>query len=189
MRPVGSETERHVDARIVAATHVDLEAACATGRFRNDLYARLAQLVIQVPPLRERRHELIELVHQLAPRPLRLTTGAAEAMLLWTWPRNVRELKRLIDAFAALTEDEIFDTNHMAELEPAMIQVPEEPLPTTTASVPCEPGITRSELLILLERHGGNVSAIATEIGRQRPFVYRWMKSYGLSTRTWRTRS
>ena len=102
VRRVGAERERDVDVRVVAATHRDLRQAVAEGRFRADLYCRLARLVARIPPLRERPrdvealagHFLQEASAQIGPR--HLTSEAVARLLVYPWPGNVRELQNVV---------------------------------------------------------------------------------------------
>ena len=102
---VGSSRTRRVDVRIIAATHHDLEAAVAEGRFRADLYYRLSVFPIQVPPLRERRRDILSLVwffvhkHQrdLGRRITRVPESVLAALNDHDWPGNVRELENVIE--------------------------------------------------------------------------------------------
>jgi hydrogenase-4 transcriptional activator len=102
--PVGSVTPRRVDVRIIAATNVDLRARVAAGRFREDLFHRLNVVRLQVPPLRERKEDILHLagifLQQFAAlyrRPAHHFTAAAEKELeTYTWPGNVRELQNLV---------------------------------------------------------------------------------------------
>jgi DNA-binding NtrC family response regulator len=105
VRPVGGSRARVVDVRIVAAANVDLEAAVRDGRFRADLYYRLAAFPIRLPPLRERGRDIVTLARRLAaasaathglPRPV-LQDDVEEALLGWPWPGNVRQLKNVIE--------------------------------------------------------------------------------------------
>jgi DNA-binding NtrC family response regulator len=102
---VGSTVTRHVDVRVLAATHRDLQEQVRQGRFREDLYYRLAVLPIHLPPLRERKQDLCELCRMLTiriaaemkvpPRPL---SPAAEAKLAgYSFPGNIRELRNLLE--------------------------------------------------------------------------------------------
>ncbi|APR86107.1 Response regulator of zinc sigma-54-dependent two-component system [Minicystis rosea] len=93
--PLGSVTDIAVDVRLCAATHKDLRAEVAAGRFREDLYFRIGRPALRLPPLRERREEIPWLIEQaLAAQSVRVTAGAEfiEACLLRAWPGNVREL-------------------------------------------------------------------------------------------------
>jgi transcriptional regulator with PAS, ATPase and Fis domain len=106
---VGTTGTRRVDIRVVAATNRSLVEMCRTREFRPDLYYRLSGVEIFVPPLRERREDLRELVdHFLHRHRLRHTPTVADsvmdALMLYSWPGNVRELERLVERALALTE-------------------------------------------------------------------------------------
>src|SRR5262249_12646828 len=111
-----------IDVRFIAATHRDLEAAIAAGRFREDLYFRLAGVTLQVPPLRERAGELEPLIQHFAQRAAAalgrptpsITPAALELLRAYRWPGNVRELRNVIDRATLLCETEI-DVGHLPE--------------------------------------------------------------------------
>jgi len=107
--PVGSSVQVHVDVRVVAATHRDLEAECAAGRFREDLYFRLNVLPVQVPPLRERGDDIPRLIEHFAKfhaqaenRPISFEACLARAIQAYAWPGNIRELSNLIFRLSVL---------------------------------------------------------------------------------------
>jgi DNA-binding NtrC family response regulator len=108
VRRVGGRHERRVDVRVIAATHRDLRAEVAAGRFREDLLFRLAVAVVRVPPLRARLDDLPELVQGLLSdlgRPdLRLDDDALAKLRAHTWPGNVRELKNALSCAVALLD-------------------------------------------------------------------------------------
>jgi len=108
---VGDDTTRSVDVRVIAATNKDLEKAVEAGQFREDLYYRLSVFPVQVPPLRRRADDVIQLaVHFLEqvcrefgrPTPV-LTQGQVEALRAYDWPGNVRELKNVIERAVILS--------------------------------------------------------------------------------------
>ena len=113
-RPMGSTRERRADVRIVAATNENLEKAVEEGRFRRDLYHRLKEFVIQIPPLRECREDILalaEFFRELANKELgRHTEGfdkkAEKILLTRAWAGNVRELKQAVTSAVLLTEGE-----------------------------------------------------------------------------------
>jgi DNA-binding NtrC family response regulator len=186
VRPVGQQHEVPVETRIIAATHIDLPAACAAGRFREDLFARLAQAIFRIPLLRERRSEILPLARQFCPRALEITPSAAEALLVWQWPFNVRELKSVIEAFAAFEEPgSLLDIEQLLAINPAMVArfVDSKCKELPAGKSQRGPSIRREDLQALLVRHEGNVSAVARELGKVRAQVYRWIKAYGLSVR------
>lgn len=115
VRPVGSEQERPVDVRIIAATNRDLREMVAQGKFREDLYFRLSAFHIHVPPLRERRQDLPALIKFLLQRNTRrmgsdgheatLAQGVEEMLVSYDWPGNVRELENIIDRAIILADE------------------------------------------------------------------------------------
>jgi two-component system response regulator HydG len=105
IKPVGSDHPKKVDVRVIAATNVDLKAATAAGKFRQDLYYRLNVIPIQIPPLRERGDDVLLLAHHFLQRHahesgrgfLRLGDDAIECLLAHPWPGNVRELAHAME--------------------------------------------------------------------------------------------
>jgi DNA-binding NtrC family response regulator len=115
VKPVGSDTVKTVDVRVVAATNVDLKAAIAAGTFRQDLFYRLNVIAVRLPSLRERGDDILLLAHhfiqkhaQLAGRPAtRLSHEAAVLLQRYEWPGNVRELEHAIEHAVVLSEGEV----------------------------------------------------------------------------------
>ena len=177
IRPVGAGRDVQVELRVVAATHVDLERAMQEGRFREDLYSRLAGVVVRLAPLRQRRRDVLPLARRFmgegAPR---WSVAFAEALVLHSWPRNVRQLRNELARILLLAEpDEV--------LQPSLLSV--EPGP---ASVPAARSARpeRAELERLLREHSGRVAAVARALGRDRKQVYRWLKRAGLDPDAYR---
>jgi len=117
---VGDSRTHKVDVRVIAATHVDLAAAVAAGRFREDLFYRLRVVPIHVPPLRERRDDLTLLIPHLLGRigqrrgrALRLSPAALEALVAWDWPGNVRELENALEYATALCDGQTIHVEHL----------------------------------------------------------------------------
>jgi DNA-binding NtrC family response regulator len=172
--PVGATEPKHIDVRVLAATHADLE----TGSFRADLHARLAEAEIVAPPLRERRLDVLPLFRHLlrvaAPdRTFELSADFAEALLLHPWPRNVRQLRAVARQLGALCPDgTVLDQTHAAatEIRPAL-----RPEPTD-----------RARLVAALRKHAGNVKRVAQEIGCARSQVYRLLERYELDAAAFR---
>jgi DNA-binding NtrC family response regulator len=110
VRPVGSAIPREVQVRLIAATHVDLASAASRGRFRTDLYHRLAVVPLHIPPLRDRRDDLLPLARRLASQLAtehgmavpRLCARARRTLLDHTWPGNVRELRHWLERWLIL---------------------------------------------------------------------------------------
>ncbi len=123
-RPIGSNRERKADVRIIAATNENLKKAVEEGRFRRDLYHRLKEFIIQVPPLRECRDDILplaEFFRELANNELgRHTEGfdkeAEQVLRMRTWSGNVRELKQAISSAVLLTEGRLVTVDNLEEL-------------------------------------------------------------------------
>lgn len=194
VRPVGAEHESPVQTRVLAATHQNLELAVQRGTFRTDLYARLKEATLVIPPLRTRKEELLLLAMSFAREQgadLSLSVDAAEALLCWHWPLNVRELRSLVRAFVASPpRGEELRLAYLDEHHPELARPILER--TSPGAADRESGALavgrsqRQRLRALLERHGGNVSKVAEEMGKTRAQVYRWMRSLGLSVDNFR---
>lgn len=216
IRRVGGNAPLKVDVRIIAATNRDLLREIKEQRFRADLYARLAQSVISLPPLRTRREDILPLfAHALAPMAPKLTPDLAEALVLHPWPFNVRE----IAAVAAECRLAASDRDPQAPLELGPIatrlqasalldpgaplsETPRHPTRATVASKesppapsPSRPATdflrkfetpTHDELTRLLAESGGVISVVARQLGCSRKQVYRWMAELGLSLDAYR---
>ena len=115
VKPVGSDTSKTVDVRVVAATNVDLKAAIAAGTFRQDLFYRLNVIAVRLPALRERGEDVLLLAHhfiqkhaQIAGRPAsRLSSEAALLLQTYDWPGNVRELEHAIEHAVVLSQGDV----------------------------------------------------------------------------------
>ncbi len=121
IRRLGSTKERKVDVRVVSATNKDLSVLMEEGRFREDLYFRVAGFTIEIPPLRRRREDIPLLAEhflgelgQETGRNYRLSSGALKALLLYDYPGNVRELKNILRQ-AALMSDGVIMFEHLPE--------------------------------------------------------------------------
>ena len=133
---VGAVEARPIDVRVVAATNRDLRADVAAGRFREDLYYRLAGATVALPPLRDRPRELPLLARELLARacarlgrePAELSPAAMQALAGHRWPGNIRQLRNVIDYAAAAADGDTIDVWHL----PA--DIGGEPEPTTIAS-------------------------------------------------------
>jgi DNA-binding NtrC family response regulator len=193
--PVGATKGAPVDLRVVAATHVDLLEAVEAGRFRADLYARLSDFVLELPPLRERREDILPiLLWVLGDDAPPLAPELWRALLLYDWPFNVRELRKVATQLKVVGEG-------VAQLELSLLggrlggsnartrstaPPSNAPAPTPTPARAREPAPRidvapdRETLAALLTKHRGVVADIAREVGRSRKQVYRWIEQHGL---------
>ena len=141
---VGGDAPIHVDVRVVAATNRDLEADVRSGRFRADLYYRLAVFPLRVPPLRDRRDDVPLLVDRFVQRqarrlgkPLRAVSQAAlERLVAYDWPGNVRELQNVIERAAILSPGPVVDVDVLPMLTRAgATEAPAPPAPGSLVEV------------------------------------------------------
>ncbi len=180
VRPVGAEYDQPIDVRIVAATHRDLARLAWCGRFRADLYYRLAVLEVVVPPLRARLADLPRLVASLAPRlardtgfaALRLTDGAWSVLREHAWPGNVRELHAVLARALLRSRGAPIEPCHVVELITGTATAPRKTPPPA--------GLERQMVEAALREAGGSIAAAAREIGWSRQKLYRRMEALGI---------
>jgi DNA-binding NtrC family response regulator len=173
-RPVGAQSDRHSDFRVVAATNEDLDALASTGRFRRDLLQRLRGIRLQLPPLRARREDIVLLVEHFL-RGTAVLGGVrasidAEAMrqlIAHEWPGNVRELRQVVECAVALAGDGRIG---LTEVEPLLVGRP----PGTGAWR--RQDFERHGLLRAMEANRGDIDAVALSLGVHRATVYRRLK-------------
>ncbi len=169
---LGSSRTRRSDARIVSATNADLRAMVAEGRFREDLYYRLNVFELALPPLAERRDDVLPLLEHFAPgAAARLSDAARAALLAHPWPGNVRELKNAAARAELLAQGGAITPAHLG-LEAG----------AGAAAAPRnldEPG--RDAVLAALAQAQGVVSRAAAALGLSRQALYRRMDHYGLA--------
>ena len=124
--PVGSNTPRKTDVRIVAATNVKIEEAIRKGEFREDLYYRLCTISVKMPPLRERGDDIVLLFKKFAmdtaaryniPEPLRLTPGAEQVVMSYKWPGNIRQFKNVVEQMSILSPDRTVTPEILAQFD------------------------------------------------------------------------
>lgn len=174
-RPVGSDEEKIFEGRIVAATHQDLETLVATGRFREDLFHRLAVLRLSVPALVERLEDLDELVAHFATAespPLEFTADALAALRSRPWPGNVRQLRNVIDQVRVFVDARPVSAQH---LEPFLAPQPPRALTALVRQVLAMPldgdrlAALETELIrAAMQATGGNQSAAGRLLGVHR---------------------
>jgi DNA-binding NtrC family response regulator len=184
-RPLGSEEERPLQARVLAATHVDLERRIAEGRFREDLFYRLNVVTIHVPSLAERIHDIPELVSSFVsemPRKLRFNESAMDRLSHRRWSGNVRELRNVIERIALLAENDLIDVATLEELasvpSPGDARIEIGRMARALLALPDKLGskldvIERAVLHHAIEACGGNKSAAARLVGVDRKALER----------------
>jgi two-component system nitrogen regulation response regulator NtrX len=185
VEPVGAGGAFQVDVRVIAATNKDLVAEVQAGAFREDLYYRLAVVVLRTPPLREHPEDIPPLVEHLTDQfcreyNRRLKTWSDEAlatMRLHPWPGNVRELKNVVERAVIMELDDIIDSVDLPAL-PAGGAV--DALLDLASLQEFQRQSEIAYLLHHLERNGWNVAATARVIGTPRSNLYKKMRAYGI---------
>jgi DNA-binding NtrC family response regulator len=129
---IGSNAEVRVNARILAATNRNLDEEVKRGRFREDLYYRLNVVELNIPPLRERREDILplaaKLLAELTGGRARLSAGVSESLTHYTWPGNVRELRNAMERAALLSGGELILPEHLpAKVRGAVERLPRPP--------------------------------------------------------------
>ena len=181
IEPVGGDGPVEVDVRLISATNQDLPRLIAKGRFRQDLFDRLAVLAIHLPPLRERPDDIPVLAEHFAREAgqrfgrgeLKFVYGARSRLQKHAWPGNVRELKNVVTRAVLFSKDEVIRAEDLS-FAPKSSRVAKvsQPEPEDLPSRP-SPGHLRE----LLEAERGNISAVSRRLQVCSKTVYRWLKS------------
>jgi DNA-binding NtrC family response regulator/pSer/pThr/pTyr-binding forkhead associated (FHA) protein len=183
---VGGTAEIAADARVIAATHRDLEADVRAGRFRQDLLFRIAGFTLAVPPLRDRPTEIIPLAEhfvrlaadeQSRPAPA-LSEDAREALAAYAWPGNVRELKNAVERALVLCSEEITCADLPDKLHDAGSRV--RPVARTSDVRGQLAEVERSAIVAALEADANNQTRAARRLGLSRRALIYKMEKYGL---------
>jgi len=179
---LGGTKKVSVDVRVVAATNRDLEEGVAEGRFRNDLYHRLSQITLKVPPLRARVEDIAPLArHFLAQHDpdLRFSDAALELLAMHSWPGNIRELRNVVTKAAVLAQGFVIvgeDLEMAATREAPERKVHASALNGTAAT--SLDGMERKMILEALEATGGHQQKAAARLGISRRTLSRKLKLY-----------
>jgi DNA-binding NtrC family response regulator len=177
---LGSSRLRRVDVRVISATNTDLQAACASGQFREDLLFRLNTVEIHLPPLRERREDIptlaIHFLRRYSSRYRREINGfdnsALQALTQYSWPGNVRELEHTVERAVLMCRSK--------DIQPADLGLNTQ---RTLAQNLEELSLEAVEALLIrkaLGRFQGNISQAAEALGLSRGALYRRMEKYGI---------
>jgi DNA-binding NtrC family response regulator len=189
---VGSTRARPIDVRFVAATNRDVEADSKQGRFRPDLYFRLAGITLTIPPLRERPVEIEHLVGSFVAAacrqvdrsaPLAVSPAAWELLLRHDWPGNVRELRNAVERAVVLCAG---DAILPEDLPPSLQRAPAPAPPLERDAGPLADelkALERARISEALERCGGNQSRAAELLGMPRRTLVSRLAEFGLGRR------
>lgn len=172
---------RTLDVRILAASNTDLRESIGNSSFREDLYDRLAVVVITIPALRDRGADSLLLArcffermsHEMGRRPRRLSQAAEEAIRSYTWPGNVRELENKVKSAVVMARGRI--------ITPSDLDLPWQPAEVRVTSLrEAREEAERRTITAALRRNRGNISRAAAEIGVSRPTLHALLGKYTL---------
>ncbi|HKE13303.1 MAG TPA: sigma 54-interacting transcriptional regulator, partial [Kofleriaceae bacterium] len=186
VRPIGSSEVVRVNVRVVAATHQDLDARIGEGRFRRDLYGRLAGYEVAMPPLRDRPEDIGSLIAVLLRRlgvaedGLSIQPRAASAFFTYSYPMNVRELEQALGAAVALASSSEIGLDHL----PGAIR---SAALAAHVQLGPEDAALRAALLDLLRRNRGNVSATARALDKAPVQIRRWCRRFRINPEEFRS--
>jgi DNA-binding NtrC family response regulator len=188
IRPVGSTKRVPIEARILAATNRDLEAAVAEGKFRRDLYFRLNVLTLRLPPLRDRKQDVALLAAHILDRVNRgaavqrtLSDEALKALMNYDWPGNVRELENCLERACTMCSGPLL---HVADLStPVQNAYLHGTAPTPAAAPRVVPiaDLEKQAILGAIEQLRGDKLMAARLLGIGKTTLYRKLKEYGIS--------
>ena len=181
---IGSRKSIAVDTRIVCATHQDLDSMIADGRFREDLFYRLAEIVVKIPGLAERTGDpallakafLARFAKEMNPAVKGFAADALAAIDSWGWPGNVRELENRVKRAVIMTESKLISASHLdlAASDSSEAQVLNLKSARETAD--------RRVIRHALARSEGNISSTAKLLGISRPTLYDLLKQYDMQS-------
>jgi len=189
---VGGSAPVEIDVRVIAATQRDLQGAVEEGRFREDLFYQLNVVPLLVPPLRDHREDIPELLDSAVNRlveqdklPYRRFSIAAQNVLRnHEWPGNIRELKNLVQRVLILGNgDEVSAQEVESALGAVQATSPGSSIPGVSFDQPlrdAREAFEKAYLEYQLEKHGGNVSQMAEEAGMERTHLYRKLRDRGI---------
>lgn len=189
IRPVGSNQTIKIDVRVIAATNKCLETLVAQNRFRDDLYYRLNVISINIPPLSDRREDIIPLAYHFLRQYCRhfkkvdmtLTQAACNKLLTHEWPGNVRELENTIKRAVALSISEKIDVENLFLMNPlAKVSESQSTATDTKQSLSLE-DLQRQHILQSLKENNWNYSLTASKLGIGRTTLWRKVKKFNLS--------
>jgi len=188
---VGGASTLKVDVRLIAATNVELEKLIASGRFRQDLYYRLNVFPIHIPPLRERKTDILQLADFFVEKygranqkqVRRISTPAIDMLMSYHWPGNVRELENCVERAVLLSEDDVIHGHHL----PPSLQTAEASGTVFRGRLASNlAGVERELILEALKSCLGNMAMAAKAIGVSERIMGLRVRKYGIDI--WRFR-
>jgi DNA-binding NtrC family response regulator len=194
--PIGKSTANRIDARFICATNRDLELEVNAGRFRRDLFYRLAVIHIELPPLRQRGGDVVLLANHFLqklqptkPRVLGLSANTIDLLNRYSWPGNIRELRNAVEHGLAMARTDQITPGDL----PAALQRATLPSLATESGGP--PSGTRAEaleiaehdyLVALMRENAGNVAHSASQAGMSRQGLHKLLKKHRVDAEEYR---
>jgi len=180
---LGGTAETKTDVRIISATNKNLKKQISDGKFREDLYYRLAVLPVNIPPLRERREDIRLLVQHFSDRfckkrgrpPKKFEDGAIKLFSNYSYPGNIRELANYVERVVIMVSGDTIAANDIEALLPHLV----EKAPTGTLKAACEQ-FEKEYIKKSISQAGGNMTRAAEILGLERSHLYKKMKSLGM---------
>jgi DNA-binding NtrC family response regulator len=185
VRPVGGKTDYQTNCRLVAATNRKPEEAIKDGKMREDLYYRISAISVHLPPLRDRRDDIMPLANAFlkrfaaqANRPIRGFSGSAvDRLTSFDWPGNVRQLQNEIQRAVLLSEGDQVDAADLSITTVKSAVATEEAMDTNFTLLE---GVERNAIVNMLKETGGNKLEAAKRLGIGRQTLYNKIKAYGI---------
>jgi len=185
VRPVGGKVSYKTNCRIVAATNRKTEEAIKDGKLREDLFYRISAISVHLPPLRERREDIMPLANAFlkrfasqANRPLRgFTQAAIDRLTGFDWPGNVRQLQNEVQRAVLLSEGEEIDATDLSITKSRTVGDEAQDTNFTLLE-----GVERNAIIQMLKETGGNKLETAKRLGIGRQTLYNKIKAYGIET-------
>ena len=192
IKPVGSAAVRHVDVRILAATHRNLEEEVRAGRFREDLFYRLNVYPVMLPPLRERPEDIQDLAGHFVEKFCRklnkkisgISGDVLEIFIKYPWPGNIREMENEIERAVTLADPDAALTPDL--LSPRFFRLAGGAGSGTKTGADLKAevqGIEKRRILEILEKNSGNISKTAAELGLSRQGLHKKLNRYGIKAK------
>jgi DNA-binding NtrC family response regulator len=188
-RRLGDVRDRHVDVRLIAATHHDLHALIKENKFRSDLYFRISTILLKIPPLRERLEDMAlisqvlleKIAVNLKHAQIELSQGALAALQRYSWPGNIRELRNVLERAALLSEDGTIRAEYL-HFEFAAAGAPS--LGAVTAAEDSNLSLSDVERLYIqkvIQEENGRIERAAQRLGVPRSSLYKKIKAMGIA--------
>ena len=184
---VGGREDIHVDTRILAATSIDIPKAIKEGKFREDLYYRIAVLTVKLPPLRDRKDDILLLANlflrrfcdELKKKVIGFSPASIELLETYQWPGNVRELENKIQRSVIMCETSVIEPQDFGLGETAKKR--RIPVLESMSLKEAKALMERELIISSITRHKGNLAQIAEELEISRPTLYDLMRKHGLN--------